>query len=72
MSKWAGFGNRVKLDTLAQALGVGGKGDIDGGMVYDHYAAGRVDELVEYCKNDVTMTRAVYQRMTFQGLPMAA
>lgn len=25
MSKWAGFGNRIKLDTLARALGVGGK-----------------------------------------------
>lgn len=72
MVKWAGFGNRVKLDTLAQALGVGGKGDIDGSMVYDYYAAGRVDELVEYCKNDVAMTRAVYQRMTFQQLPLAA
>lgn len=66
MSKWAGFGNRVKLDTLAQAFGVGGKGDIDGSMVHDYYAAGRINELIEYCANDVEMTRAVYKRMTFQ------
>lgn len=72
MSKWAGFGNRVKLDTLAQAFGVGGKGDIDGSMVYDYYVAGRVNELIEYCKNDVAMTREVYKRMTFQDARLAA
>lgn len=72
MSKWAGFGNRVKLDTLAQAFGVGSKGDIDGSMVYDYYAAGRINELIEYCANDVAMTRAVYKRMTFYDLRVAA
>lgn len=72
MTKWAGFNGRVKLDLLAQALDVGGKGDIDGSMVYDYYAAGRIDELIEYCKNDVTMTREVYKRMTFQDQRLAA
>jgi len=66
MAQWAGFGNRIKLDALAKALGVGSKGDIDGSMVYDYYAAGRIDELAEYCKNDVRLTRDVWQRMTFQ------
>ncbi|CAM5350543.1 hypothetical protein ECAE60S_01182 [Eoetvoesiella caeni] len=66
MGKWAGFGNRIKLDTLAKAFGVGGKGDIDGSMVYDYYAAGRINELIEYYANDLAMTRAVYKRMTFQ------
>lgn len=66
MTQWAGFGNRIKLDVLAQALSVGGKGDIDGSMVYDYYAAGRIDELAEYCKNDVRLARDVWQRMTFQ------
>lgn len=66
MTQWAGFGNRIKLDVLAQALGVGSKGDIDGSMVYDYYVAGRIDELVDYCKNDVRLTRDVWQRMTFQ------
>lgn len=66
MTRWAGFNNRIKLDTLARALGVGGKGDIDGSMVYDYYAAGRIDELKTYCANDVEMTRVIYRRMTFQ------
>lgn len=70
MSRWAGFGNRIKLDTLAQALGVGGKGGIDGSMVYDYYAEGRIHDLAEYCANDVRMTRAVYKRMTFQKAKM--
>lgn len=72
MTKWAGFNGRVKLDLLAQALDVGGKGDIDGSMVYDYYAAGRINELIEYCKNDVAMTREVYRRMTFQDQRLAA
>ncbi len=65
MTKWAGFGNRIKLESLAQALNVGSKGDIDGSMVYDYYAAGRLDELIGYCKNDVALTREVWRRMNF-------
>lgn len=72
MTKWAGFNGRVKLDLLAQALDVGGKGEIDGSMVYDYYAAGRINELIEYCKNDVAMTREVHKRMTFQHSQVAA
>lgn len=66
MTRWAGHGNRIKLDTLAQALGAGGKGDIDGSQVYDYYAAGRIELLVEYCKNDVIMTREVWRHMNFK------
>lgn len=65
MARWAGFGNRIKLDTLAQAFGVGSKGDIDGSMAYDYYVAGRTEDLKAYCENDVEMTRAVYKRMSF-------
>lgn len=66
MTQWAGFGGRISLDDLSHALGIGGKGDIDGSQVYDYWAAGRIDELVEYCKNDVRLTRAAWERMTFQ------
>ena len=66
MTQWAGFGGRIKLDLLARSLDVGSKGDIDGSMVYDYYAAGRIDEIAEYCKSDVRMTRRVWERMTFQ------
>jgi predicted PolB exonuclease-like 3'-5' exonuclease len=65
MTAWAGFGNRVKLDTLSKALGVGSKGDLDGSKVWDYVSAGRIAEVAEYCRNDVEMTRAIYRRMTF-------
>lgn len=65
MTRWAGKGSRIKLDDLAKALGVEGKGEIDGSMVYDLYAAGEIEKLIEYCADDVRMTREVYWRMTF-------
>lgn len=65
MTRWAGHGNRIKLEALAAALGAGSKGGIDGSQVYDYFAAGRIAELAEYCKNDVVMTREVWRRMNF-------
>lgn len=65
MTAWAGVGNRVSLDKLATALGAGGKGDMDGSMVWDAVNEGRIDEVAAYCKNDVAMTRNIYKRMTF-------
>lgn len=67
MTGWAGFGGRIKLDSLLTALGFDGKGNIDGSKVYDYYAEGRIDELCEYCKKDVIDTRKVWSKMTFQG-----
>lgn len=69
MTRWAGAGNRIKLDALATALGIQGKGDIDGSMVYDLYAAGEIVTLLRYCVDDVRMTREVYRRMTFAKTP---
>ncbi|NYT81403.1 hypothetical protein H0A70_07860 [Alcaligenaceae bacterium] len=66
MLEWAGRGNRVRLDDLCRALGLEGKDGIDGSMVYDYWAQGRIDDLLEYCKHDVLITRDVYRRMTFQ------
>lgn len=65
MTQWAGHGGRISLDNLAAALSLPGKGEVDGSMVYDLWAAGRVDEVLEYCKEDVRITRAVHRRMTF-------
>ena len=58
--------NRTSLDKLSRALGLKGKGDIDGSMVADYVAAGRIAEVAAYCIDDVELTRAVYKRMTFQ------
>jgi DNA polymerase elongation subunit (family B) len=66
MKAWAGVGNRVSLDKLARVLGAGGKGDIDGSMVWDYVRDGRIAEVADYCRADVEMTRAIHRRMTFE------
>jgi hypothetical protein len=65
MVQFAGIGNRISLDKLCLALGLPGKGDIDGSMVAGMVAAGRIDEVAMYCESDVEKTRAVFRRMTF-------
>lgn len=66
MTKFAGHGNRISLDKLCMALGVPSpKGDMDGSMVGQAVADGRIVEVSEYCKKDVIATRSVYRRMTF-------
>lgn len=65
MTMWAGVRNRVTLDKLARVLGAGGKGDMDGSMVWDAVNAGEIDAVADYCRADIEMTRAVHRRMTF-------
>lgn len=65
MTAWAGTKNRVSLDKLSKVLCGAGKGDMDGSMVWDAVNAGRIDDVADYCRNDVVMTRAIYKRMTF-------
>jgi hypothetical protein len=38
-------------------------------MVYDYYAAGKIVELLQYCANDVMITREVWRRMSFAQAP---
>lgn len=66
MVQWAGVGNRISLDKLCLALGIPSpKGDMDGSMVAEYVAAGRIEEVAVYCCRDVEAARAVHQRMTF-------
>lgn len=66
MTQFAGFGNRISLNKLCMALSIPTpKGDMDGSMVGQAVADGRLLEVVEYCKRDVKATREVYRRMTF-------
>lgn len=58
------------LDKITKALGLGGKGDIDGSKVWDYVRDGRIAEVAEYCKHDVELTRALYKRMTFADSPL--
>lgn len=69
MTQFAGYGNRISLDKLCAALGIPSpKGDMDGSMVGQAVADGRLLDVVEYCKRDVKATREVYRRMTFADI----
>lgn len=68
MREWEKWSNSfIKLDTLAKILGLQSSkdGGIDGSQVYDFYLKGKYDEIYEYCKRDVKLTREIYNRMIF-------
>lgn len=70
MVQWAGVGNRISLDKLCLALGIPSpKGEMDGSMVAEYVADGRIGDVAAYCIRDVEAARAVYRRMTFQDAP---
>lgn len=66
MTYFAGYGNRISLDKLAKVLGLQGKKGITGADVWPMYQAGKINEIAEYCKDDVELTRQVYNRLTFK------
>ncbi len=66
MLKWCGVRGEGSMDSVCDALGIEGKGDITGKTFYDAVLAGRHDECLQYCSDDVVSTRAMYKRMTFQ------
>jgi hypothetical protein len=73
MIKWAGVGQRAKLDKICKALGLPGKQGIDGSMVAGLIRAGKISEVADYCANvDVAQTRQVYRRLTFADTVSAA
>lgn len=37
----------------------------NGANVYDHFIAGRHEEIAAYCGRDVALVRAIYYRMNF-------
>jgi hypothetical protein len=63
MTMWAGVGNRIGLDRLCRALSLPGKSDVDGSMVWYFVQAGRIDEVVSYCGDDVRRLRSVHRRL---------
>ncbi|GLQ53617.1 hypothetical protein [Devosia nitrariae] len=67
MTMWAGHGNRIGLDRLCKALGLPGKQGVDGSQVWDLVRAGRINEVVSYCDDDVRRLRSVHRKML--GLP---
>lgn len=53
------------MDKICRALGIPGKGDMDGSKVWPAVKEGRIAEVAEYCRADVARTREMFKRMTF-------
>lgn len=66
MESWAGFGQRISMDNLASALGIEGKGDMDGSKVYDNWLEDP-QRVIYYCLDDVRMLEQIYNRLEFVG-----
>lgn len=66
MVQWAGVGKTISLDKLCNALGLPRKGNITGADVWPMVQAGKIQEVADYCAQDVIKTRMVHQRMTFR------
>jgi len=71
MQEWSKWGREhASLDTLSKALGIPSpKESLDGSKVYPYYRAGKLAEIIEYCKRDVDSARQVYRRLTFTNGP---
>lgn len=62
MMQWDGK-NYISIDKLARAMGIEGKGDIDGSMVYKLWKNGKHEKNKAYCIDDVEMVRKIAKRM---------
>lgn len=69
MHEWSKWGSgKVGLEQLAMSMGIPTPKDgIDGSQVYDFYRAGKVQEILDYCKRDVDTTREVYKKMNYEN-----
>lgn len=67
MLLWSGGqpGKSISLDRLCRALGVEGKGELDGAGVWDAVQAGRIDEVANYCADDVRRAYECHRRMAW-------
>lgn len=66
MVQWSGAGKTIKLDKLCKALDVPTpKNGIDGSKVWDFVRSGKIRDVAEYCKRDISATRDVFRRMTY-------
>jgi 3'-5' exonuclease len=71
MHEWSKWGREhASLDLLSRALSIPSpKESLDGSKVYPYYRAGKIAEIVNYCKCDVDSVRQVYRRLTFTHRP---
>ena len=71
MHEWSRWGREhASLDTLSKTLSLASpKENLDGSKVYPYYRAGKLADIVDYCKCDVESVRQVYRRLTFTKTP---
>jgi hypothetical protein len=66
--KWS-MSNATSLDTLANIFNFKtSKDKMCGSEVYGKYLKKQFDEIYEYCKKDVELTRKIYYKMNFFNL----
>lgn len=63
MVMWGGVRDYTGLDAICLAMGLPGKGNIDGSDIGRLWQEGRHDEIVAYCQGDVMRTRSVHKRL---------
>lgn len=63
MTAFAGSRGTIGMDRLCLALGMAGKGEIDGSMIGDLWSAGEYEKIASYCRADVERTRQIHRRM---------
>jgi DNA polymerase elongation subunit (family B) len=63
--KWGAMGTSLHKLALALGLESSKSEGIDGSQVYDFFLAGKTNEICEYCKRDVEVTRKIYNRINF-------
>lgn len=57
-------GSYSRLADIAAFLGLDGKADgLDGSQVWPLWQAGRHEELIEYCRQDVALVREIHRRL---------
>jgi DNA polymerase elongation subunit (family B) len=63
MTAFAGARGMIGMDRLCGAMGFDGKGEIDGSMIADLWAAKKFETITAYCAADVERTRQIHRRM---------
>jgi predicted PolB exonuclease-like 3'-5' exonuclease len=71
MHEWSKWGREhASLDLLSKTLSLRSpKETLDGSKVYPYYRAGKIADIINYCRCDVDSVRQVYRRLTFTTEP---
>ena len=68
MEAWAGYGNRISLDSLSKILDCESKTEgMSGDQVWPEFQSGNIEKIADYCKQDVNVLRQVYNKMNFNN-----